>query len=224
MSLFQEKAQAKMEPTSFALLIPGFQRNSLPPHLSLRDDMDILEFAKKVRTLKELKRTGWVLKGIKDPESVADHSFMIAVLAYVYSKKLGLDSDKAVKMALTHDICEVYSGDIADRIRDEDQIVPDSRKRELERQGLKKLIFLLPKDFANEIYSLWEEFEARETKEAKLVKDLDKLEMCMQAEEYSKKYENLEEFLEDGKLNIKTPEIRKIFEKIYREFRENRKS
>ena len=181
--------------------------------------MDLLEFAKKVRELKDLKRTGWVQKGVRDPESVADHSFMLAVLAYVYSKEQGLDVDKAVKMALLHDICEVYSGDIADKIRDEDQSVPDSRKRELEREGLKKLISLLPDDFASEIYDLWEEFEKRETKEARLVKDLDKLEMCLQAKDYSEKHENLEEFFEDGNLNIKTPEVRKIFEKIYGDFR-----
>ncbi|MCK4335099.1 MAG: HD domain-containing protein [Candidatus Aenigmarchaeota archaeon] len=181
--------------------------------------MDLLEFAKKVRELKDLKRTGWVEKGVRDPESVADHSFMLAVLAYVYSKKLGLDADKAVKMALLHDICEVYSGDIPDKIRDEDQPVPDSEKREIEREGLKKLTSLLPEDFSSEIYDLWKEFEARETKEAKLVKDLDKLEMCMQALDYSKNYENLEEFFEDGRLNIKTPEIKKLFEKIYGDFR-----
>ena len=150
---------------------------------------------------------------------MADHSFMLAVLAYIYSKKFGLDTDKCVKIALTHDICEVYSGDIPDKVRDEDQPVPDSRKRELEREGTKKIISLLPEDFASEIYGLWEEFETRETPEAKLVKDLDKLEMCMQAKEYSEKYRNMEEFFEDGNLNIKTPEMRKIFEKIYGEFR-----
>ena len=184
--------------------------------------MNLLDFARKVRELKELKRTGWVQRNIENTESVADHSFMLAILAYVYSKKLGLDSEKAVKMALIHDICEVYSGDIADRVRDEDQIVPDSQKRELERQGLRKLVSLLPEDMAKEIYELWEEFEYRQSEEAKLVKDLDKLEMCMQALEYSRSYENLEEFFEDGKLHIKTPEIRKVFEKIYTEFQKGK--
>ncbi|NIO19288.1 MAG: HD domain-containing protein [Candidatus Aenigmarchaeota archaeon] len=180
--------------------------------------MDLLDFVKKVSGLKDLKRTGWVQRKIKDPESVADHSFMLAILAYVYSKKLGLDSDKAMKMALTHDICEVYSGDIADKIKDEDQVVPDSKKRELEREGLKKLISLLPEDFAKEIYDLWEDFEYRKSEEAKLVKDLDKFEMCLQALDYSKKYKDLKEFFEDGDLHIKTPEIRKVFERVYREF------
>ncbi|NIO22999.1 MAG: HD domain-containing protein [Candidatus Aenigmarchaeota archaeon] len=180
--------------------------------------MNLLDFAKKVSELKDLKRTGWVQRGVRDPESVADHSFMLAILAYVYSKKLGLDSSKAVKLALIHDICEVYSGDIADKIRDEDQVVPNSKKRELEEQGLKKIVSFLPEDLAKEIYDLWEDFEYRKSKEAELVKDLDKLEMCMQALKYSEKHEDLEEFFEDGKLNIKTPEIKKVFEKIFKEF------
>jgi putative hydrolase of HD superfamily len=182
--------------------------------------MDILDFARKVRELKDLKRTGWVDRSVRDPESVADHSFMLAILAYVYAKKLGLDPDKAVRMALVHDICEVYSGDIANRVRDEDQIVPDSKKRELEREGMKKIVSLLPDDLAKEIFSLWEDFEYMKSGEAKLVKDLDKLEMCMQANEYAKanEREKFEEFFEDGKLHIKTPEMRKAFERVYGEF------
>jgi len=183
--------------------------------------MDLLDFAKKVRELKDLKRTGWVQRGVSDPESVADHSFMLAILAYVYSKKMGLDSEKAVKMALIHDICEAYCGDIADRLRDEDQVVPDSKKSEMEREGMKKIVSFLPGDLASEIQDLWEDFENRKSKESELVKDLDKLDMCMQAKEYSKKLEKsrLEEFFEVAERDIKTPEIRKVFEKIFREFK-----
>ena len=124
-------------------------------------------------------------------------------------------------MALIHGMCEVYSGDIADRLRDEDQVVPDSKKRELEREGLEKLISLLPGDMAKEIQYLWEDFENRKSGEAKLVEDLDKLEMCMQALDYSKKVEKgkLEEFFDFSEREIKTPRIKKLFEKIYREFK-----
>lgn len=182
--------------------------------------MDFMRFAGKVRELKDLKRTGWLDKGVRDPESVADHSFMLALLAYIYSRKLGLDTDKAVRMALLHDICEAYSGDIADRIRDEDQDVPDSGKKRLEEEGLRKLVSFLPEDFANEIFSLWEEFEKRESPEARLVKDLDKLEMCMQALVYSGREgkDKFLEFFEDGKANIKTTEIREAFRKVEADF------
>jgi putative hydrolase of HD superfamily len=182
--------------------------------------MNILDFFKKVMKLKYLKRTGWIQSKIENPESVADHSFMLAILVLIYSKKFNLDVDKCVKLALIHDLCETYSGDIADKIRDEDQVVPDKVKRELERKGLKRLISFLPKDIAKEVYSLWEEFEFRKSKEGNLVKDLDKFEMCLQALDYLKKFgKNLDEFFEDGRRNIRTREIRKEFEKVYKEYK-----
>jgi putative hydrolase of HD superfamily len=185
---------------------------------------DILEFARKVAGLKRLKRTGWVIKGVKSPESVAEHSFMLAILAYAYSKKLGLNTNKCVKMALVHDLCEAYSGDIPSRMRARDKPMPDSSKKRLELHGLNKITSLLPKNQAGEIRSLWKEFEARKSRESKLVKDLDKLEMCMQALEYAKSGKNpkarkkFAEFFEDGEKNIRTPEIRKAFKKILRDF------
>ena len=185
---------------------------------------DVLEFAKKVSELKKLKRTGWVIKGVKDPESVADHSFMLSVLAYVCSKELGLETDKCVRMALVHDMCEVYSGDIPNRMRKKDKPMPDGMKRKLEEAGLKRITAALPEGLADEIRGLWKELEARESGEARLVKDLDKLEMCMQALEYAKAAKakdrkKFAEFFEDGKLNIKTPEMKRIFSKMHAEFK-----
>jgi putative hydrolase of HD superfamily len=184
----------------------------------------LMEFAAKVAELKRLKRTGWVIKGVKAPESVADHSFMLAVLAYVYSKNLGLDSDKCVRMALLHDICEVYAGDIPNRVRKKDKPMPDGMKRKLEKDGLEKIIATLPEGLADEIREFWNEFEAGKSREAELVKDLDKLEMCMQALAYAKAEKNAKarnkfaEFFEDGRLNIKTPEMKRLFRRLYAEF------
>jgi len=196
-----------------------------PAFCARSPDMDdILEFARKISELKKLKRTGWILKRVKAPESVADHSFMLAVLAYVYSKNLGLDADKCVRMALLHDICEVYAGDIPNRVRKKDKPMPDGMKRKLEKDGLGKIIATLPKGLADEIRKLWDEFEAGKSGEAKLVKDLDKVEMCMQALAYAKAEKNAKarnkfaEFFEDGRLNIKTQEMKRLFRKVRSDF------
>ncbi len=180
----------------------------------------VLEFAEKVAGLKRLKRTGWVIKGVEAPESVADHSFMVAMLAYAYSKDMGLDAGKCARMALVHDICEAYSGDIPSRVRKEDRTMPASRKRKLEKEGLVKITSLLGGGAAAEIRGLWGEFGAGKSAEARLVRDLDKLEMCMQALEYAKKVKRpnerakFAEFFTDGELNIKTPAIRKAFRTV----------
>jgi putative hydrolase of HD superfamily len=179
-------------------------------------------FLDKARELKRLKRTGWVLKGVASPESVADHSFMLAVMSYFYAKKLHLDADKCVKMALMHDLGEAFSGDIPDRAHDSERTMPREEKRKREAEGMRKTLALLPATEAKEMRGLWEEFVARKTKEAQLVKDLDKLEMCMQALEYAGKDKNKKkfaEFFEDGEQNITTPEIRAAFSKVRDDFK-----
>jgi len=182
--------------------------------------MDLLDFAAKVSELKRLKRAGWILKGVKAPESVADHSFMLAVLAYVYAKQTGLDSGRCVKLALVHDLCEAYSGDIPSRIRKKDRTMPGKMKKKLEEEGMKKIVALLPDGTAKEITGLWKEFEEQKTKEAQLIRDLDKLEMCMQALAYATTNPGTDfsEFFEDGRQNIQTPEMKKVFGKILGEF------
>ncbi len=181
--------------------------------------MELLDFFRNVRKLKDTKRTGWVMYKVDDPESVADHSFMLSLMAYVMAKKMGLDAEKCMKMGMIHDICEVYSGDIPDCLHDEDRTMSREEKGRKEREGLKKILSQLPKGIAEEFENIWMEFEARETRESKLVKDLDKLEMCIQAEDYVKKRnDGLGKFFEDGNQNIQTPEVRGLFRKIYLEY------
>ena len=178
--------------------------------------MDLIEFAERVRGLKNIKRKGWAVLGVKgEHESVADHSFMLAILVYIYSRKMGLDTDKAIRMALLHDLCEVYTKDIVTRLREEDQEMSNKEKKALEREGMEELISGLPRGISKEMRSLWEEFEGRESPEAKLVKDLDSLEMIIQASYHRKRNDgDLQEFFDVADREIKTPEIREAFEKM----------
>ena len=147
---------------------------------------------------------------------------MLAAMAYFYSKKLGLNADKCIKMALFHDVGEAFSGDIPDRIRDSDRTMPRAEKAKREAEGMHKMLSLLPAAEANEMRGLCEEFVARKTQEAQLVKDLDKLEMCMQALEYARTDKNKKkfaEFFEDGEQNITTPEIRAAFSEVHAGFK-----
>ena len=73
---------------------------------------DLLELMGFVGKLKELERTGWAMRGVKRPESVADHSFGTAILSMILAKDEGLDVGKAAMMALVHDLPEAVVGDI----------------------------------------------------------------------------------------------------------------
>jgi putative hydrolase of HD superfamily len=186
---------------------------------------EMIVFMKKAMELKKVKRIGWVRKKVKDPESVADHSFSLALMAYVYGRKLGLDAERCMKMGLIHDMCEAYTGDIPGWSNPPPTRKKMMMKQRRERAGMRKIASLLPGDLDSEVLSLWEELEARKTSEARLVKDLDKLEMCMQALTYAKKERKktdamtkFRQFFEDGDVNIRTPEVRKLFEPLLAEY------
>ena len=53
---------------------------------------DLINFFTKVGQLKKIKRTGWVLRGVQDPESIADHSFRLALMAWIFGQGKKLDT------------------------------------------------------------------------------------------------------------------------------------
>lgn len=72
----------------------------------------ILTIMKAVIKLKKLKRSGWVEKNIKNPESIADHSFGVALLANCIDLPNQVKREKLVNMVLIHDIGAAEIGDI----------------------------------------------------------------------------------------------------------------
>ena len=87
---------------------------------------NLLTFILKVSELTRLKRTGWVYKGVRDPERVAGHMFRMSVLALIleddcYDKRILNGS--AVIISLVHDIAECIVGDItpSDGVSEEDK-------------------------------------------------------------------------------------------------------
>ncbi|MEK6972582.1 MAG: HD domain-containing protein [archaeon] len=177
--------------------------------------MQFLNFLSEIGRLKEIKRSGWVKRNIKEAESVSDHSFRTALLAMLYSKALGLNAEKCIKMALIHDIHEVYTGDIILTRANEKQ------KLKKELRAIKDLSKLLPKEEGKEILKLWEELHAARTNEAKLVRDLDKIEMLLQALEYKKSNRtknSLQEFFDSTEKMLKTKKAKELFTGIKKEF------
>jgi len=143
--------------------------------------------------LKNLKRTGWISKAkILRAESVADHSYSLTALSMVFSDLLGLDTEKVMKMCIIHDLAESIIGDY---MPEELSIVEKKKK---EDDAMEIVISSFP-DKISLLYSkMWKEFSSNQTKEARLVKQLDKVEMFLQANHYLKNgysYEFLSPFL-----------------------------
>lgn len=92
----------------------------------------------------------------------------------------GVDRDRCVKIALVHDIAEAIVGDITPS-----DGVPKEEKNRRESEALNHMCEVLgDEERAKEIHELWTEYENNSTLEAKVVKDLDKVEMILQALEY----------------------------------------
>ena len=160
------------------------------------DDNDFYKFNNLVEylfKLKNLKRTGWISKAkILRAESVADHSYSLTALSMVFSDLLGLDTEKVMKMCIIHDLAESIIGDY---MPEELSIVEKKKK---EDDAMEIVISSFP-DKISLLYSkMWKEFSSNQTKEARLVKQLDKVEMFLQANHYLKNgysYEFLSPFL-----------------------------
>jgi len=177
--------------------------------------LQFLNFLSEIGRLKDIKRSGWVKRNIKNAESVSDHSFRVALFAMIYAKQLNLNVEKCLKIALLHDIHEVYTGDIILTKTNEKQ------KFRKEKKAIKNISKLLPKENGKEILSLWEELHAAHTNEAKLVRDLDKIEMLLQALEYKKSNRtkhSLQEFFDSTEKMLKTKKAKELFSEIKREF------
>ena len=147
--------------------------------------------------LKDVVRAGWVRNDVNNPESVASHSWGMAILALKLTPK-ELDLSKVLSLCLVHDIPEVRVGDLTPH----DDC---STKSEDELQAMREL--------APEWLSLFQEYELGESDEAKFVKQLDKLDMGLQAMIYeSKQGLDLAEFKISALSKISNLELSSLIE------------
>ena len=170
---------------------------------------DILNIIYEFGQLKRTKRSGWWDAGIKDPESVAEHTARACFLGYIIAKLENVNSEKVLLMILSHDFPEARvndQGKVAVRYID---IKPG------ERDALKDQVKKLPKNIRNELLALHQEFEERKTKEAIVAKDVDYLECAIQAKEYLDiGYKKAENWIDNVGKYLKTKSAKKIFKLI----------
>ncbi len=112
-----------------------------------------------------------------DGDSSADHSWRLALMVFTVAKelKLGLNIEKAMKIALIHDIAEGITGEIDARVVFNGKISKKT-KHIKEARAMKKIRDVLPKKQGEEAFELWTDYEEDRNEEAKFVKALDKME------------------------------------------------
>ncbi|WP_260412562.1 HD domain-containing protein [Alkalihalobacillus sp. TS-13] len=140
--------------------------------------MDINRLQHQMGFLIEIDRLKNVLRqthitGEVRQENDAEHSWHLAVMALIldeYANEKGIDTLHVIKMLLIHDLVEIDAGDTFayDEKGYED-------KDEREEQAAERIFSILPDDQGDMIYTLWREFEDRETSEARFAAALDRL-------------------------------------------------
>jgi len=156
--------------------------------------------------LKRTQRTGWVDVGVHAPESVADHTFRTAILCMIYADLKNLDTTKMLKMALIHDLPEAVIGDLMPS-----QKTAETKKDE--RDAICDMLSLLPDAQRSEYFAIWTEYQQGKTKEAKAARQLDKIEMALQAKEYEKMghdRESLERFVNSARQFIQWSDLKRL--------------
>ena len=172
----------------------------------------IEDFFKTAANLKEIQRQGWVEKlDMKNPESVADHTFSMAIMGMVLSDSKNYNTEKILKMILIHDLAESVTGDLTPEQK------PKQEKINLENNVFEQIIINLPSNLKEQYLSIWSEYLKNESKEAIFVHQIDKLEMALQAEIYlQKKFpeKNLKPFFDSAKKEITDPNLLTLLDQL----------
>ena len=172
----------------------------------------VLDFFNNAANLKKISRQGWMDKlSYEHPESVAEHCFSMSIMAMLISDLENYNSEKILKMVLLHDLAESKIGDFTPEQIDKD------KKIELENNAFNEIIENLPDAIKSEYSKLWQEYIQNNSQEAKLVHQIDKLEMALQAKIYEKEGhspQRLKSFFDSADKEITNPKLKELFRKI----------
>ena len=166
---------------------------------------DLANYFYEMGQLKRVKRSGWWVAGIDDPESVAEHTLRAAQLGYVLATLEGADPQKTSMMCLFHDTPETRTNDAHHLSQHYIE------KKSGEQRAFKDQTNRLPEAAASGITDIMREYEARSTPEAVIAKDADRLECLLQAREYqSQGYRNVQEWIDSNRAALKTESAQRL--------------
>jgi putative hydrolase of HD superfamily len=166
----------------------------------------------EINQLKQLYRQGWLQRGIPRSlcESVAEHSFSMALLALLLVDQVSpeLDRQQVLLMTLVHDLGEIYAGDFTPQ-----DGVPSEEKHNLEARAIQQVFGNLP-DGQRYIH-LWQAYEQGESPEARFVKQVDRLEMALQASIYAQRgFPEMKDFFDSAREALGETPMRQLLAEV----------
>ncbi len=144
------------------------------------DDVDnLLRLLSRTDRLERFPRTGWLASGVQDPESVAAHSWEVAIVALWLADHVdeAVDAERVLRIAVLHDIGEAMLTDLPRPVK---ELVGPERVEEAEGAAVEAVLDGLGEDWSGAV----EEYRARSTPEARLVKAADRIQMMAKSVSY----------------------------------------
>ncbi len=146
--------------------------------MSKREEAHLLNFIAEAGMLKRVKRSGWWVLGIKNSETVADHSFRCVVIGYIIAKMEKVEPYKVLLMTLFNDIPEARLNDLHKMSQRYIKL------HEAEDKVFKEQISRLSKGIKGELAAMHQEYRRGVSSESIIARDADILECLIQAKEY----------------------------------------
>jgi putative hydrolase of HD superfamily len=144
----------------------------------MSDRPDPLETLLELESLDRVPRMGFALRGVDRPESVAEHTFHLVFLVWRLGRDEAIDLQRAMSIALVHDLAEVRTGDLPRTVAG---ALPLGAKHQLEGTVLADLF-----GAGDETLALFEEYAANRTTEARFVHACDRLQLLLKARLYER--------------------------------------
>jgi putative hydrolase of HD superfamily len=165
---------------------------------------DTTGFLYEIGLLKRYKRTGWSQVGVPLPESVADHSFRVSVIASVLAAMEAADPQRAAFLALWHDSQETRTTDLP-------HLTKSYVSAAANEQVTRDQVAPLPPSVAGMIAAAVAEYESAETQEARCARDADKLECLLQAREYQEQgHANVQPWIDSSLAALTTASAKQL--------------
>ncbi len=160
--------------------------------ITLQNILSLLNLAER---LKSVMRHSWLSSGRQ--ESVAEHSWRLALMVILLAphSQQKINVEKALQMAIIHDLVEAITGDIP--IFESQEPARKQQKIIAEQQAIAEIKNILNNSLGDDLYMLWQEYEDKTSIEAKFVNALDKIEAQLQHNEA-----DLSTWLEQEKLML----------------------
>jgi putative hydrolase of HD superfamily len=170
----------------------------------------VARFVFEAGTLKQTKRSGWWMAGIRDPESVAEHSWRTSLLASIIAKLEGADPARAAFLAVWHDTGETRTGDV-NHLGKKYNPGGGADPRDIAADQVADM----PQVLADTVRDLIGEYEDKQSPEAICARDADKLECMIQGIEYKAQgYANAQRWIDNSRGRVVTPSANALADAI----------